>query len=377
MRPGEPRGDQSGQNAELVHQTGLRDLDGFGTGRRGRIGLGYRLHDLLARGTLLGGTTAGSPLAEGGFGALLGGSGALEAAKASVAGGKLVVVTSDGDLSETAATASKNDFVRAADLSDPAIGTAHLSTRFDNPFDAEFLAARGYGSTVPNYLQQGIVIATGDAATNQNPGQAVKLIWGGNGGTAVQLWSQGAIDQVATVAAMSNAAVAAGGAAFGTADVASAELVMGVDKAAGTVSAYVTLLDATGAVLGGVRPVATPGFASLAPQTIPPAIAAAIANGTSVFGVTSNDYDQAAGDAEASFTATWDSLTLTSPQVPDGPGEEPGAPTLSIADAPSVAEAGDSGDTLLLFPLTLSGGFTGEASVTYEVGGASFTQAAV
>ena len=263
--------------------------------------------------------TAGDPLAQGGFDGLLGGAGALEGAKATVAGGKLQVATSDGDLFLTPATASKNDFVRAADVSDAAIEQATLTTRFENPFDAAFMADRGLNGTVPNYLQQGIVVATGDVAANQDPGQVVKLIWGGNGGTVVQLWSQNAIDQTVTLQAMSDAAVAAGGAAFATTDVASVELALGIDKAQGTVAQYVTLFDALGSVLGGVRPAATAGFAAAPAQAIPPAVAAAIADGTSVFGVTSTDYDQAAGDAVASFPATWDSLTLTSPQAVSGP----------------------------------------------------------
>ena len=149
----------------------------------------------------------------------------------------------------------------------------------------------------------------------------VKLIWGGNGGTAIQLWSQGGIDQLVTLQVMSDAAVAAGGAGFATVDVASVELAMGLDKA-GTVAASVTLFDGLGAVLGGVRPTATPGYATAPAQALPPAVAAAIADGTSVFGVTSNDYDQPAGDAVASFEAAWDSLTLTSPQAVKGPAPD-------------------------------------------------------
>ena len=281
---------------------------------------------------------AGDPLAQGGFDALLGGSGALEAAKVSVVGGKLVVQTSDGDLSQGSATASKNDLVRAADVSGAAIEQATLATRFDNPFDAAFLAERGLGAQVPDFIQQGIVVATGDAATNQNADQFVKLIWGGNGGTAVQMWSQGTVDQVVTLAAMSNAAVAAGGQAFGTADVASVELSLSIDKAAGTIAQVVTLYDASGAVLGGVRPAGEPGFVTAAPKAMPAAVAAAIADGTSVFGVTSSDFDAAPGDAVASFPATWDSLTLSSPQVTDGPGSGP------VPDAFAGASLGDLSD---------------------------------
>ena len=279
--------------------------------------------------------TAGSdPLVTGGFDDVLGGSGALELAKASVSGGKLQVATSDGDLFQNPDTASKNDFVRAADISDAAIEQAYLTTRFDNPFDADFMTARGLSGTVPDFLQQGIVVATGDPTTNQDPGGVVKLIWGGNGGTAVQLWSQNAFSEIVTLDAMSDAAVANGGVAFGTTDVASVELAMGIDKAAGTVVAYVTLFDGLGAVLGGVRPVATPGFVSEGPQTIPTAVASAIADGTSVFGVTSSDFDPAAGDDEPSFQATWDSLTLSSPQTPDG----------SAGDAFAGVDLGDFSD---------------------------------
>ena len=275
---------------------------------------------------------AGDPFGADGFGAALGGAGALEAAKISVAGGKLVIQTSDGDLSQGSATASKNDLVRAADLSDAAIEQAHLTTRFANPFQT------GFGEAVANYAQQGVIVATGEAATQQDADQFVKLVWGGNKGTVAQLWSQGAIDQTVPLSAMSAAAVAAGGAAFGLADVASVELALGLDKAAGTVAQHVTLHDASGAILGGVRALATPGFATAAAQAMPAAVAAAVAAGTSVFGVTSSDFG-----SSGSFPATWDFLELTSPQVAGIPVAPPveddafaGAPIGDLSDDPAA-----------------------------------------
>ena len=271
----------------------------------------------------LGFDTSGDPFGPGGLDAVLGGTGALVAAQATVAGGKLQVVTSNGDLTQGDPTASKNDFVKAADVSSSDIEEVYLTTRFDNPFD---------GETVENYLQQGLVIATGDPATNQNAGQSIKLIFGGNGGPAIQLASQGGPTPVTSLEAISDAAVAAGSEddAFGLADVASVELGLGVDKVAGTYEAWVTLFDEAGGILGGVRPAAAPGFAVQAPLALPGAVAAAIGDGTSVFGVTSNDFGPA-----GAFTATWDSLTLSSPQVS---GEEPSG------DAFQGIDAGDFSD---------------------------------
>ena len=272
---------------------------------------------------------AGDPIGAAGFDAALGGAGALEAGKVSVAGGKLVIQTSDGDLSSGAATASKNDLVRAVDVSDAAIDQVTLATRFDNPFQS------GFGTSVADYAQQGIIMATGDVATQQNANQFVKLVWGGNDGTVVQMWSQGVIDQIVPLSAMS---AAAGGASFGLADVASVELALGVDKAAGTVAQFVTLRDASGAVLGGVRPEATPGFALAPAQAMPAAVAAAVADGSSVFGVTSSDFGSL-----GSFPATWDFLDLTSPQVSDGgPVDPPAGPVED--DAFDGAVIGDLSD---------------------------------
>jgi hypothetical protein len=255
--------------------------------------------------------TAGDPLGAGGFDDALGGAGAIEAGKVSLEGGKLVVNTSNGDLYQEDTTASKNDFVRAADISSSAIEEAVLSTRFANPFGAAQVNGDG---NVPNFLQQGIVIATDDPAFNQNPNNFVKLIWGGVGGTGIQIWSQGTVNKTVSLAAMSDAAIAAGGSAFGTLDVAEIALDLIVDKSAGTVAASVTLYDAEGDVLGGVRPAAEGGFVALAPQAGPQPVLDAIDAGDSVFGVTSSDFD-GASDKVGSFPATWDHLTLSSPQI--------------------------------------------------------------
>ena len=261
----------------------------------------------------LGFDASGAPIGEGGFDAVLGGPGALEPGKANVAGGKLVVSTSQGDLGNADPTASKNDFVREADISSGTVQQVYLSTRFDNPFDAEFLTSRGYGDTVPNFLQQGVVVATGDPSSNQQPGEVVKLVWGGIDGNGIQLYSQGSFGPVKTIEQISEEAVLAGKPAFGIGDVASVELALGLNKASGTIEAWATLFDDQGTILGGIRPDFTPGFDTMAPQTLPPAVAAAVADGTSVFGVTSSDFDPE--DDDPAFTATWDRLTLSSPQV--------------------------------------------------------------
>ena len=253
---------------------------------------------------------AGSGIASTGFATVLGGSAALEDAKVSVVDGKLVITTSDGDLSQPAQTASKNDLVQTVDISDAALQEVFISTRFDNPFTAEELTRLGVtGDVIPNYLQQGIIIATNDEATNQDSGQFTKLIWGGGGGNGVQMWSQAPIDQKITLTAISDAAAAP----FTLFDVASVELALVIDKTAGTIAQFVTLFDDSGTVLGGVRPDATDGFATAAAQALPPAVLAAINAGTTVVGVTSTDFDS--GSAIGSFDATWDYVRVTSPQV--------------------------------------------------------------
>ncbi len=266
--------------------------------------------------------TAGDPLVEGGFDGVLGGAGAVDTAvSVAVSNGKLIVNTSDGDLSSAnASTDSKNDFVKAVDLSDPALTEIYLTTRFDNPFTPAVLAANGItNGVVPNYAQQGVLVATGDAATQRDAEQFQKLIFGGNGGSSVQLWSQGAGGTAAIiqVTAMSAAAVSSGGSAFGLDDIASVELSMRFDRVADVTGVFVTLFDASGAVLGGVRPAATPGFVTQAPLPTPPAVVAALDAGTSVVGVHSTDYL-----SFGSFPATWDFLKVTSPQVMEPPANE-------------------------------------------------------
>ena len=263
----------------------------------------------------------GDPLVEGGLDTALGGPGAIEAGKIAIEGGKLVIQTSNGDLSQDPQTASKNDLVREADISGAAIEEAVLSTRFANPFDAAFLAADGKDGGIPSYLQQGLIVATGDAATNQDADNFVKVIWGGVPTTGIQLWSQKAISQKVLLEDISDAAVAAGGTAFQTADVAEVALDLVIDKIAGTIAGVATLYDTSGAVLGGVRPTATDGFATFAPQAMPTPVADAIADGTSVFGVTSSDFDGNA-DAIGTFPATWDHLTLRSPQIASEEGAD-------------------------------------------------------
>lgn len=244
--------------------------------------------------------TPGEPLDEGGFDGVLGGPGALDATKAvAVVDGKLTVVTSDGDLSQTGQTDSKNDFVRTIDVSDPALTEIFLSTRFANPFTQAFLESRGVTTgIVPNFAQQGILFAVNDDAVAQNANQFVKVVLGGNSGNAVQLWTQGsAVNQTLQISAMSAEAVAAGGQAFGLFDIAEVELALVVDRAAGTIGQIVTFYAADGSTLGGVRPEATPGFLTAAPADLPAPLAAAFAAGTVDVGVTSTDFGTTELDA--------------------------------------------------------------------------------
>ncbi|MCV3273959.1 malectin domain-containing carbohydrate-binding protein [Roseobacter sinensis] len=288
--------------------------------------------DLPEGGTLLAldFETAGDPLVEGGFDTVLGGATALEAEKISIVGGKLVVNTSHGDLSNVPTDASKNDLVKAVDLSDAGVNDIIISTAFDNPFTAAYLTSIGAtGDTIPNYKQQGIIIATGDPATNQNADQFMKVVYGGGGGTQTQMWSQTSVDQPVKLTAVSAAAAAP----FANADVARVELALIIDKAAGTIAQFVTYLDGSGAILGGVRPVPTPGFATAEAQPIPAALLTAITNGTSVVGVTSTDFGGAEAAAD-SFPATWDFVNVTSPQVadPEGPDAVNGTLYVDFSD---------------------------------------------
>ncbi len=259
--------------------------------------------------------TNGDPLTEGGFDGVLGGSGALDAAvQTTVSGGKLIVETSNGDLSEAPQTASKNDFVKSVDLTDQALTEIYLTTRFDNPFTADVLAANGVtNGVIPNYAQQGILIST-TAANAQDEDQFVKTVFGGNGGNAIQMWSQGEIDQKILISDISAAAAAP----FGLADIASVEMSLAVDRSAAspTVAQIVTFFDAQGAILGGVRPEATPGFLTAPALAMPADVVAALNGGTSVVGVTSTDYQDL-----GSFEASWDFLSVTSPQQAADPGD--------------------------------------------------------
>ena len=281
---------------------------------------------------------SGEALAVGGFDGALGTVAAnVNEATSQVEGGRLVVQTAEGDIND-GAPGSINDFTRSVDLSDPALTEIYLSTRFDNPFDEALLTSQGVtGDTVPSFVQQGIVLGTGTQAA----GEQVKLVWGGvAGGTGTQIWSKGGgsvgVDQQVGLAAM----VEAGTSLF---DVASVEMSLVIDKAAGTVGQYVTLFDDAGAILGGVRPVATPGFATAAPIAMPAAVLANLtdASAPTHVGVTSSDNS---GPAEAfgSFEAAWDFLRLSSPQFVDGPPADsaggvaaPGGDFSDVHDAPT------------------------------------------
>lgn len=275
---------------------------------------------------------AGAPLGVGGFDGVLGGSGAVDASKSvSVADGRLVVNTSNGDLFWASPTASKNDFVKIADLSSPDLTEAVLSARFDNPFNAAFLESQGVtNGVVSDFAQQGVVIAT-IGADAQEPGQFIKAVFGGFNGNAVQFSSQGQFSQTIQLASMA----AASGRAFSLFDVASIEIAILIDKATGKAGQIVTLYDAEGQALGGVRPTATLGFVTAPAQTIPPAIFESLTTaGTgTAFGVTSTD-----NGPIGSFAATWDYLQLATPAV-EPPVNQP--PTLSGSDSVAFAENGD------------------------------------
>ena len=266
----------------------------------------------------------GEALAVGGFDGVLGAASNLDETTSEVTGGKLVVQTSEGDINDANAagnTGSGNDFTKTVDVSDPALTELFLTSRFDNPFTAAVLAANGItNGTIPNYVQQGIVLGTG----TQNAGEMVKLVWGGvaagftpGDSAGVQLWSKGGVaDQSVAIAQM----IEAGKGLF---DVASVELSLELDRGANTVGQWVTLYDATGTIIGGVRPEATDGFFTVAPVAIPPLVLANLNDPVAPthFGVTSSDNSTPVGGF-VSFEAAWDNLSLTSPQfvaVEQGP----------------------------------------------------------
>lgn len=262
---------------------------------------------------------SGEALAVGGFDGALGTANPIDEATSEVTGGKLVVQTAEGDINDGADNASINDFTKAVDVSDPALNELYLTTRFDNPFTESLLLSQGVtGTTIPNYIQQGIVFGTG----SQLAGEQLKLVWGGvAGGTGTQIWSKGVgVDQQAPLADM----IEPGKTLF---DVASVELSLEINKSAGTVGQWVTLYDGTGAIIGGARPEATDGFFTVAPVALPAAVLANLVSSTeaSHFGVTSSDNSNPIGGF-TSFEASWDSLSLTSPQFTpvEGPDEVDG-----------------------------------------------------
>ncbi|ANT62119.1 hypothetical protein AYJ57_16945 [Salipiger sp. CCB-MM3] len=274
--------------------------------------------------------TDGAPLVEGGFDDALGGSGALDATvDVSVSGGKLVVNTSNGDLSAVDSTASKNDFVKTIDLSDAGLEQIYITTQFDNPFP-QALADQGITTgVIPNYAQLGIVIATADGL-GQDAGKHLKLIFGGNGGNAVQMWSHNVLDQKPLLTDISAAAAVP----FALADIAKVELSIRIDTLTDEAAQIVTFYDAGGAILGGVRPEATSGFLTAAPVALPPDVLAAIEAGSAQVGVTSTDYN----DGFASFEASWDFLQVSSPQYTGDPVGDTTGPSASVTVTAPTAD---------------------------------------
>ena len=292
---------------------------------------------------------SGEPLDVGGFDGALGTNNAVTIvdADAEITGGKLVVQTSEGDINDATNgnNASNNDFTKSVDLSDPALTEIFLTTRFDNPFDAEFFAAQGLAvGLVPNFAQQGIVLGTG----TQLAGEMVKLVWGGVAGSpdvlGVQMWTKGGgqPSNAATLAQMAGAGVS-------STDVASLELTLMIDKVNGLSGQYVTLFDDSGVVLGGTRPTATDGFFTVAPLTTPAAVLANITSNAALTHVGVHSSDNSDADADPlgveSFEASWDFLRLSSPQFVD-PGE---AVTAALTGSTDTAEGAAA-----LYDITLS-----------------------
>ncbi|MCA0948472.1 cadherin-like domain-containing protein [Salipiger pacificus] len=327
--------------------------------------------------------TAGDPLSEGGFDTLLGGTGALDTSVITeVIDGKLIVNTSNGDLSQASDTASKNDFAKTVDLSAAELEEIYLTTRFDNPFPAAMEAQGVTSEVIPNYAQQGIVIAVTDPTLNQDQDNLVKLVFGGNSGTGVQMWSQAVVNQLVTLTTISDAAATG----FGLMDIASIELSLLIDKGDGTIAQLVTFYNAAGDILGGTRPTETPGFALAAPQAMPDEIIASIASGATLAGVTSTDYNTAFD----SFEASWDFLQITSPQYVEG--EDTAGPSATVSlSVPDTADGAivvnvqyiDPSDidpsTIDATDLVLSGPITADApTVVFDevTGTATYTFAA-
>ena len=282
----------------------------------------------------------------------------LDVATSQIIGGKLVVQTSEGDINDTTNgnNASNNDFTKSVDLSDPALTEIFLTTRFDNPFDAEFFDAQGLDGVVPNFAQQGIVLGTG----TQLAGEMVKLVWGGVAGTdvlGVQMWTKGSGQPsiAVTLAQMAGAGV-------GSTDVASLELTLMIDKVNGQSSQYVTLFDDQGAVLGGTRPTATAGFFTVAPLPTPAAVLTNITSNAALthVGVHSSDNSDADGTplGVESFEASWDFLRLSSPQFV----EPVDTVTAAITGATDVVEG-----ATVLYDITLSADPAVATTVTVDV----------
>ncbi|GAB2798692.1 hypothetical protein GCM10027040_26880 [Halomonas shantousis] len=300
---------------------------------------------------------AGSPLEEGGFDGTLG-SVSDDSVVTSIEDGELVVWTSNGDLSQ-AANPSANDFVKYVALGSESLNEINISSRFDNPFP-EALAAQGLDTaTVPNWAQQGIVFGLG----SQNSNELVKLVFGGNGGTAVQIWSKGSINTVLDLEELLSDA------STGLTDIAAVELTLSIDKAAGTVTPIVTLFGTNDSVLGGLRAEPTEGFATAAAETLPAAVLANLTDpgGQTAVGVTSTDYNNPVG----SFKASWEYLNVTSPDLVDPPDSQI---AISIADAPAVVESGDDGTTTLNFGLSASEGFSGDVVLNLTIDGGAETR---
>ncbi|MHB0775330.1 malectin domain-containing carbohydrate-binding protein [Halomonas sp. WWR20] len=300
----------------------------------------------------------GSPLEEGGFDGTLG-SVSDDSVVTSIENGELVVWTSNGDISQ-AANPSANDFVKHVALGNESLNEINISSRFDNPFPEALAAQELDTSTIPNWAQQGIVFGLG----SQNSDELVKLVFGGNGGTAVQIWSKGSINTVFDLEELLSDA------STGLTDIAAVELTLSIDKAAGTVTPIVTFLAANDAVLGGLRAEPTEGFATAAAETLPAAVLANLTDpsGQTAVGVTSTDYINPVG----SFKASWEYLNVTSPDLAESPDPQI---TIAIADAEPVVESGDNGSTALSFGLTASDNFSGEVNLELTLDGTAETRA--
>ncbi|SHF43605.1 Di-glucose binding within endoplasmic reticulum, partial [Modicisalibacter ilicicola DSM 19980] len=297
----------------------------------------------------------GAPLVEGGFDGLLGGI--QDASKATqLQGGDLVIATSDGDIAKGQ---SANDFIKYVDLSSDTLNEIVIGTRFDNPFPAA-LAAQGLpAGTIPNYAQQGIVFGLGTQGNNE----LVKLVLGGNKGNVIQIWSNPDLGGIDTTYALGDLLVDS---SLGLDDVASLEMTLSVDKAAGTVTPIVTLFGAGGAVLGGLRASPTGGFVTATAEAVPEAVLANLldpATSTAV-GVTSNDYKTL-----GSYEARWEYLEVTTPD----PLGEP-LVLIAIANAPTVLESGNTGVTSLAFALTTEAGVDATLDIVYTTDAGATTQ---